>query len=188
LYNECDVVFFGDNGQGDLLCAEQLAEAAASDECGVAEGRGRILSFVHEVVPREDMLSDLPPETEQNWRDRDIFFHKTYVGAAINACRCGIVSHEGLARVARSAVEDMVRICTARPALHDARPLDHSEYVQELNEDVTIVNEMLPESLPQVDLVPSTFGMKSPQSVFNSRSPSMTSFSFSTMPPVPEQR
>jgi len=184
LYNECDVVFFGDNGQGDFLCAEQLAE-------GIPKGRGRILSFVHEVVPREEMLTCLSPVLsdqgrERIWRDKDIFFHRTYVGAAINACRCGVISHEGLARVARSAVEDMVRICTAGPALDDAQQLNCSEYVLELNEDVSAVNKMLPESVPSVELVPSSLGTKNLGRGL-ATSPSMLNFSFSTMPPAPEQ-
>lgn len=43
LYPEYSFVFFGDNGQGDLLAAEHMANSSA--------GSGLVMSFIHDILP-----------------------------------------------------------------------------------------------------------------------------------------
>lgn len=195
IYRECDIVFLGDNGQGDLLCSEQLIEQAILDE----DDDGLVFAFIHEVVPKEEQLSDLhgPEEVQKEdakgakhtWEDRGIFFHKTYIRAAINAYELELIQMEGLVRVARSAVEDMVRICASHSSAtsKQRRKIKYEEIVAELNADVEAVNKMLRKGMPRIDKVPTSLHNQpegAPKKRMT-RSPSLKAFEFSTQPPPP---
>lgn len=156
LYSECTAVFFGDNGQGDLWCAEQLGQRAfdRGSEDAVVEA-----CFIHEVIPRRKQLSSLPEtmtdeEKDAEWERRHIYFHRTYVGAAINAYDCGLISAEGLSRVGTAAVEDLLRMWVK----HCDSPHDWRTIGWELNDDVMRANALLPHGVPPIALMPSSFG------------------------------
>lgn len=186
LYSECDTIFFGDNGQGDLLCAELVAA------CVSKNGGPVVHSFIHEVVPMSEMLTSLSPVLSaqgkaQIWESRNIRFHRTYVRAAINACDCGLLPIDGLARVARSAVEDTVRVCAVHLASgKPASQLNCERLVKEINQDVEVVNAMLPEGMPLVDLVPSSLGIQAELAKGMFQSTSCAKFEFSTLAPGPD--
>mmetsp|Transcript_50146 Transcript_50146/g.144500 ORF Transcript_50146/g.144500 Transcript_50146/m.144500 type:complete len:780 (-) Transcript_50146:9-2348(-) len=186
LYCECDTLFFGDNGQGDLLCAELVAASSSKNGAPVVH------SFIHEVVPPSEMLTSLSPVLSPEgkakiWSSKNIRFHRTYVGAAINACDCGLLPVEGLARVARSAVEDTVRLCAVHLASgHPASKATCERLVREINQDVEAANAMLPEGVPLVDLVPSSLGIQQELQRGMFQSVSVNNFAFSTMPPGPD--
>lgn len=157
LYSEFSMVFFGDNGQGDLLCAEELAAPTESQHCGKLEAPAAV--FIHEVVPLGSQLSSLADhmgheEGAATWSRLHIYFHRTYVGAAVNAYHCGLLSLEGLARVGRSAVEDLVRMRIDQ--LRDVRRA-WVERVAELNADIDRANALLPQHL-LVERVPEAAG------------------------------
>eukprot|EP00445_Apocalathium_hangoei_P030168 CAMPEP_0203931720 /NCGR_PEP_ID=MMETSP0359-20131031/70263_1 /ASSEMBLY_ACC=CAM_ASM_000338 /TAXON_ID=268821 /ORGANISM="Scrippsiella Hangoei, Strain SHTV-5" /LENGTH=834 /DNA_ID=CAMNT_0050861103 /DNA_START=30 /DNA_END=2531 /DNA_ORIENTATION=- len=187
LYSECSFVFCGDNGQADLLCGEMLAPGISEkwmqpqssqlplfrqgcDAQAHAEALEAV--FIHEVTPRAGQLSSLPEglgaeAKEEAWRRGRIYFHRTYVGAAINAFHCGLVSAEGVARVGQSAVEDMVRMRIDR--LHDAR-CPWAALIDEMNTDIDRANALLsgPAKIERVpdwvgtQFLPETFGSQLP--------------------------
>lgn len=222
LYSECSSVFFGDNGQGDLWCAEHLSpecdsrnpgdweipfpgiqgprlglqeanransQHKAGDTCSLsmrtayeARAAGFTAAFIHEVVPRDEQLTSLHPFMSADakhaaWKDGGIYFHRTYVGAAINAYGCDLISLTGLSRVCKSAAEDLVRM---RIAFADSSQFPWNQLVDELNTDIKRANVLLPEQW-QLDLVPEAIGISSPTNALKV-SMSMSDFSFVTAP------
>lgn len=181
LYSECTSVFFGDNGQGDLWCAEQLGLRKTGGEKGDSDEFQVEACFIHEVIPRSAQLSSLDrgltqEEKEKEWEQRGIYFHFTYVGAAINAYEHGLISAEGLARVGTAAVEDMLRMWVE----HNDSPHDWPALGAELNEDVQQANSLLPESIPRISLIPASFGSKQDLHLAMMRRKSVADFSFAT--------
>jgi len=108
LYLEYDFVFCGDDGQGDLLCAQLLAK----EEQPPAPLRA---SLIHQVLPggpSEVLAIDPRSQRGETWSEalaeKRIFFHRTYVGAAValhSACS-DLMTAEQLAVVANDAVND----------------------------------------------------------------------------------
>merc|ERR1711920_167458 len=88
------------------------------------------------------------------WKKMKVFFHKTYVGAALNAyCHCEppLISKNGLARVCKAAVVDLVRHRTdmrLKMTAKDWEPITH-----ELNKDIEEANKLL-DPPAQVPLAP----------------------------------
>jgi len=158
LYPECDYVLFGDNGQGDLLCAE-LLHKRASDPALAGDAASPIsaprTSFMQLVKPVEQQLSDLPAGTEtgerqKRWRDARICFNHTYAGAACDAQQHGLISMEGLSRVASTARKDLDRM---QIEYRDSSQ-DWSRRVEELNADLRKCNAVLPFELAVAELKP----------------------------------
>jgi uncharacterized protein DUF2183 len=94
LYPEYGFVFTGDSGQGDVVFGERMLQEHPDSVRAV---------FIHDVVAT-------PESVRQTWRARRIFFFDTYVGAAVEAYEVGVISWDGLARVARAAQEDLARV------------------------------------------------------------------------------
>merc|ERR1712007_267243 len=135
--------------------------------------------FIHEVIPREEQLTSLSPdltdeERVQEWDRLNVYFHRTYVGAAINAYNCGLISSEGLSRVTKASVEDLVRMRTDCVGSKHEWDLN----VMELNSDVSRANALLPEHL-HIASVPASTGDLSGMRL----STSFAEFEFSTAPP-----
>merc|ERR1719265_364177 len=157
LYSECTSVFFGDNGQGDLWCAEQLGLRKTGGEKGDSDEFQVEACFIHEVIPRSAQLSSLDrgltqEEKEKEWEQR------------------------GLARVGTAAVEDMLRMWVE----HNDSPHDWPALGAELNEDVQQANSLLPESIPRISLIPASFGSKQDLHLAMMRRKSVADFSFAT--------
>eukprot|EP00913_Durusdinium_trenchii_P033467 g31333.t1 len=142
LYSECSMLFFGDNGQGDLMCAEQLTRMNVGGE-GTGGGGMVSAAFIHQVADPAEQLS--------------IYLYRTYVGAAIHVYNLGFISQEGLFRVCTEAVQDMVRLRIRYLGCAEARPW--REVVNEMNEDVDRANELLRDSGFQVGKVPNSAGV-----------------------------
>ena len=94
------MIFFGDNGQGDVVCAERSLQA------GLLKA-----AVIQEVQPRENTTSDLrlgsqeyPDQAARDaaWEKMKLFFVRTQVGAAVRLCALGYLTENGLKRVFES--------------------------------------------------------------------------------------
>ncbi|NMO15459.1 DUF2183 domain-containing protein [Pyxidicoccus fallax] len=112
-FPEYGFVFVGDSGQGDVEFGDRMLTAAPRSVHAV---------FIHDVV-------DTPEATRQTWRAKRIYFFDTYVGAAVEAFQVGVISRDGVARVARAAQESMAGIEFDAPGQREAR-------LYELNRDL----------------------------------------------------
>jgi len=143
LYPEYDFVFCGDNGQGDLLAAESMVDGPYGD---------RVLAvFIQEVKARGRMLSSRNVYSSQgNGANGKVFFHFTYLRAAVDAVNVGLLDTEALYKVGTSAYSE----------LRDMHLLHHSwngdEVTRQFNEDVRAANELLPKDLllPEAEFLP----------------------------------
>lgn len=96
LFPEYDFIFVGDNGQGDPEFGRRMQ--AASPE--------RIKAvFIHNVA--EEVPADPDATT---WEDDGLIVFNTYVGAALAAWQHGLISAEGVRRVAAAAQEELAAI------------------------------------------------------------------------------
>jgi hypothetical protein len=128
LYPKYSLVFFGDNGQGDLLAAEMALQA---DPPLISH------AFISECQPRERCLSTLPPdlpEEERNarWEAMGVVWYRSPVEAAVQCARRGLLKDEALARVCESAVEDLEALAIRSPSFPH-----WNERFEELNRDLT---------------------------------------------------
>lgn len=105
LYPEYGFVFTGDSGQGDVAFGERMLTEHPEAVRAV---------FIHDVV-------DTPEAARETWRARRIFFFDTYLGAAVEAFGVGVISRDGVARVARAVREDLGQILFPDPAQREAR-------------------------------------------------------------------
>lgn len=105
LYPEYGFVFTGDSGQGDVVFGERMLQEHPESVRAV---------FIHDVVAT-------PEPVRQTWRGKRIFFFDTYVGAAVEAFEIGVISREGVARVARAALEDLGLVSFASEDQRQAR-------------------------------------------------------------------
>ncbi|GEN10613.1 Uncharacterized conserved protein [Myxococcus fulvus] len=104
-FPEYSFVFVGDSGQGDVEFGDRMLQHAPEAVHAV---------FIHDVV-------DTPETTRRAWLDKRIHFFDTYVGAAVDAFAVGLISRDGLARVALAARESMEGIAFTSAAQRDAR-------------------------------------------------------------------
>ena len=104
-FPEYGFVFVGDSGQGDVEFGDRMLAAAPQAVHAV---------FIHDVV-------DTPEATRQAWRAKRIYFFDTYVGAAVEAYEVGVISRDGVARVARAAQESIAGIEFDSPGQREAR-------------------------------------------------------------------
>jgi phosphatidate phosphatase APP1 len=96
LFPEYDFIFVGDNGQGDPEFGRRML-AASPDRIKAV--------FIHNVA--EDVPSDPDATT---WEDGGLILFNTYVGAAEAAYQHGLISREGVHRVAIAAREELAAI------------------------------------------------------------------------------
>lgn len=105
VFPEYGFVFVGDSGQGDVEFGDRMLAAAPQSVHAV---------FIHDVV-------DTPEATRQSWRAKRIYFFDTYVGAAVEAFHVGVISRDGVARIARAAQESIAGIAFTSPGQREAR-------------------------------------------------------------------
>jgi len=174
LYLEYDYVFCGDNGQGDLLAGQRMV-AYKDHELSESESESvpvdpcpQVLAvLIHEVMPDDSQVLALEPpdpaERNDEWREelrrRRIFFHRTYLGAAMQLCRhCqGLLSLNDLREITDKTLlhfEADVKYCewAGRWSDYKARmKLDCKEVAQLLSTaGLEPPEELLWESLPNV--------------------------------------
>eukprot|EP00656_Telonema_subtile_P054530 TRINITY_DN8182_c0_g1_i1.p1 TRINITY_DN8182_c0_g1~~TRINITY_DN8182_c0_g1_i1.p1 ORF type:complete len:603 (-),score=192.63 TRINITY_DN8182_c0_g1_i1:35-1843(-) len=143
LYPECKgFVFFGDNGQGDLLALERMAEHS---------GRRLKAGFIHVVQPMSSMLTSRALDTEaarrEWWRVRRIVFFENYVDAALAALGFGLISTAGLRKVCVATRRDFLKLAAKRREF-DWRANSQWEGV---NRDLARAGEVLGERLELID-------------------------------------
>ncbi|KAG7672552.1 hypothetical protein KSW81_001514 [Nannochloris sp. 'desiccata'] len=150
IYPEAAFVFVGDNGQGDVLCAEILYSTAAQAATTTRPSQ-LIASFIHRVVSPASTLSMLrtakgtKADWMTSWQQRRIYFHRTHVGMAAEAFKLGLLDEEGLSLVANTAAIDFRRIYGRYGGRHAGRNLDKA--ARHLNKDIIAANILLPSHL-----------------------------------------
>lgn len=94
----CSCVFIGDNGQGDVRTAEMALDSAQlkSRLCRV---------YVHEVLPLQSTHVKRK-ETKVRNANSSICYFKTYIDAAIDACKHTLIRAAGLRRVVVESIVD----------------------------------------------------------------------------------
>jgi hypothetical protein len=113
-------VFLGDSGQGDIYFGERMLELAPSLVKGI---------FIHDVV------STLGPAREELYR-RGVFLFDTYVGAALEAYRRGLIQRQGVARVAAGAAAGLASIPFAMEAQRQARADELARDIERANAEL----------------------------------------------------
>jgi len=174
IYPEAAFVFVGDNGQGDVLCAEILFSTTAPAASATRPSQ-LIASFIHRVVSPASTLSMVrtakgkKEDWMTSWQQRRIYFHRTHVGMATEAFKLGLLDEEGLSLVANTAATDFRRIYGRYGARHAGKNLDKA--ARHLNKDIIAMNNVLPSNL-EVPLVqiPGERGTPLPEST---RAPSV---------------
>lgn len=105
LFPEYSFVFTGDSGQGDVIFGAKMRAAAPDSVKAV---------FINDVIAT-------PQAKRDEYRSQGIYFTDTYVGAAVEAFKLGLISKDGLKRVAQSAKDDFAKIPFTDDAQKQAR-------------------------------------------------------------------
>jgi hypothetical protein len=127
LWPECSFCFLGDNGQADVRVGELMVQDFGSRIDGV---------FIHLVQPLDQTPGYVKGVSEERWKRLNIFFFHTYIGLAVEATRRGLITDDGLERIAKSAKEEFLSI--------DFADVDiYKKARQDLNRDLTEVNDLL---------------------------------------------
>lgn len=105
LYPEYGSVFVGDSGQGDAIFGARAAAVQGADLRG---------TFIHNVT-------HLDAAGKAEWAAKGVFVFDTYVGAATEAFKRGLVSKAGLERVMSEATRELDAVPFASAAQRDAR-------------------------------------------------------------------
>jgi hypothetical protein len=105
LYPEYGSVFIGDSGQGDALFGAKAAGTQAGDMRSV---------FIHNVTHLDDAA-------KADFARKGVFIFDTYVGAATEAFKRGLISRPGLERVMSEATREFDATTFASPEQKAAR-------------------------------------------------------------------
>jgi len=104
LYPEYGSVFLGDSGQGDALFGARAAGANGDLRA----------ALIHNVT-------HLDAAGKAEWAQKGVFVFDTYVGAAAEAYRRGLISKPGLERVINESTRELQAISFASPEQKAAR-------------------------------------------------------------------
>merc|ERR1712032_1406977 len=122
---ESEMVFFGDNGQGDVLAVEMAQQHNLL-----------IAAFIHQVQPLEKATTswgEFPLEHRINkWEHCKIFFVRSPLAAAGKAAALGLIDESGLQAVCQAAKEELIALGTLYA---DAFP-NHNRQVSSHNGDI----------------------------------------------------
>ncbi|MGC4108181.1 MAG: DUF2183 domain-containing protein [Thermomicrobiales bacterium] len=94
IFPEYDFIFIGDNGQGDADFGRRMLAMAPNEVAAV---------FIHDVTGAEHRATT-------TWVEDGLIYFDTYIGAAIEAWRKGLITREGVNRVAEAAQEALETI------------------------------------------------------------------------------
>jgi len=120
LYPEYGSVFLGDSGQGDAIFGAHAAATQGGDMRSV---------FIHNVTHLNDA-------EKADFAKKNVFIFDTYVGAATEAFKRGLISKPGLERVVGAAKQEFAGIAFSDPAQKAARQA-------ELDRDVAAARALL---------------------------------------------
>lgn len=126
LYPEFSHIFIGDNGQADVraadliyACSKKKKDQKNEEEDGDGDGDGQKeesceleAGYFHLVQPLEETYgyNHEMPNQEEVWRQNNLFFFHTYVGAAVQAFHSRHIRLTGLRRVCLAAIADFESI------------------------------------------------------------------------------
>ena len=99
LYPEYDSVLIGDSGQGDAIFGKDALDEENTNVKAV---------FIHKVT--DWRVRPAKAAKRFAFRDTRIHYFDTYVGAAIEAMKEGLISKEGLHRVADAAKVELADV------------------------------------------------------------------------------
>jgi hypothetical protein len=102
LYPEYTCIFIGDNGQGDVRCAEMVLE-----DQRFSENMHRV--YIHQVQPKHLTYCSSPKTTIRHPR---VYYFSTYIDAAIDAHRNNLIRATGLRKIMLEAIHDFDLIPT----------------------------------------------------------------------------
>ena len=105
LYPEYGSVFLGDSGQGDAIFGAKAAGIAGGDMRG---------AFIHNVT-------GIDAAGKAEFAKKGVFVFDTYVGAATEAFKKGLIGAEGLQRVMSSASRELGEVHFDKPEQKAAR-------------------------------------------------------------------
>ncbi len=108
LHPEYGSVFVGDSGQGDAIFGSRAAAMPGTDMKKV---------FIHNVTGLDDAQ-------RKDFASKGVFIFDTYVGAATEAFKSGLISKEGLQRVAAGAQRELASVPFTKPEQKAAREQD----------------------------------------------------------------
>lgn len=94
IFPEYSFSWLGDSGQGDAILGEKMMNAYSDRVKG---------AFIHDVVAT-------PAEERAAMKEKGIHYFDTYTGAAVEAYELGLISAEGLQRVADATQADLAAI------------------------------------------------------------------------------
>jgi len=135
LYREYDFIFCGDDGQGDLLAGEMMIDETEED----AEELGPHVTAVviHCGPTGEARLAVTPPEDRgEEWVEdmaqRGLYFHKTYVGAAVDVHNRApeLMTAEEVAEISNKAVSDFDDLRYIYPEWDEDKRMEAEEELQ----------------------------------------------------------
>ena len=125
LYPEFTFVFIGDNGQGDVMAAAMMAaKLGARLEC----------VFIKQVQPVQ-RTPGWSLEAREAWR-KFVFF-TTFVGAALEAAKRGLIDVSAIQRIGEHAI---ARLLEMKDVLNAG---DYDGRRRELNDDIRSANDYL---------------------------------------------
>jgi len=138
LHPDSPFVFFGDNGQGDVVAAEMAVSDDESERI-----RQMHAAFISEVQPVENTtttLGDLTvAERRKWWQARRIFFVRSHIMAAVQAADLGILSCDGLRRICEAAASQLEALIY----VYSLQMPDWRKTAKEHNEDIMSALEFL---------------------------------------------
>eukprot|EP00698_Gefionella_okellyi_P004908 TRINITY_DN14536_c0_g1_i1.p1 TRINITY_DN14536_c0_g1~~TRINITY_DN14536_c0_g1_i1.p1 ORF type:complete len:438 (-),score=100.54 TRINITY_DN14536_c0_g1_i1:102-1415(-) len=137
LYPEYTFVFFGDSGQADPTFAATMLQQFPA--------RMRA-AFIHNIVP-------IPAADQADFEAKGVFFFSTYVGAAVECYRRGLISYHGLNLVVKSAVVEVKAIVfTTEQQQHTLMELLNADIASANGVEAPVVSE--PGANVQRDILP----------------------------------
>jgi hypothetical protein len=148
LYPEAGFVYVGDNGQGDVLCAETLISSL--DGSDIKDNRNILACFIHKVAPTMSTLSMYRKEDsseedlKKEWGRKGISLDRTHLGMAKKALEMGLIDKHDMRRIVSSAITEFRRISCRYSGRHAGRHL--SRAANDLNIDIMNINSALPET------------------------------------------
>ncbi len=108
LFPEYGFVFIGDSGQGDALFGERIWAAFPGGVRGI---------FIHDVLGTS-------VEERDHWRSKGVIFFDTYVGAAVEAFKVGLIGQAGVQRIIAAAERELAAIAFTDTPQQHAREVD----------------------------------------------------------------
>lgn len=120
LYPEYGSVFLGDSGQGDAIFGANATATTGGDLRS---------AFIHNVT-------HLDAAGKAEWARKGVFVFDTYVGAASEAFKRGLISKDGLSRVVSDAQRDFAQV------VFDS-PTQKAQRQAELDRDVAAARALL---------------------------------------------